>query len=61
MDNNYDIFDLLTLWEKDLEIFEKEKEAKEPSNRVRLNIISYSISNLFYLSSLKGGCKLCFN
>lgn len=65
MDKDYTIFDLLDLWEQDLqeqESFDCPPSCQQaPSQNIILNILSYASSSSVYSPTLKKNIQLQWN
>jgi|GEM_PF-1841397 hypothetical protein len=65
MDKDYTIFDLLDLWEQDLQKQEpcdyQPSCQQAPSQKIILNILSYASSSSVYSPTLKKNIQLQWN
>lgn len=64
MDKDYSVFDLINLWEKDLEDFDRLKDKlilDFPSKKAITNILSYANCSTFYSPTFKNKIELCLN
>ena len=63
MDKDYSVFDLISLWEKDLETFDciKDSNIYLPSKKAITNILSYASCLKIYSTTFKNKIELCLN
>jgi len=63
MDKDYSVFDLISLWDKDLKSFDciKESNIDLPSKKVITNILSYASCLKIYSNTFKNKIELCLN
>jgi hypothetical protein len=63
MDKDYSVFDLISLWEKDIKTFDKIEESNInlPSKKAITNILSYANCLNIYSTTFKNKIELCLN
>ncbi len=63
MDKDYSVFDLISLWEKDIKTFDKIEESNInlPSKKAITNILSYASCLKIYSTTFKDKIELCLN